>query len=116
MIELLVVMAIIATLLTFAAPRYYGNVDKAKEVVLKENLASLRDAIDKHYADTGKYPPTLESLVTKAYLRRMPEDPVTESKSTWKIVAPADPEQGAVYDVKSGAAGRARDGTPYSEW
>jgi len=64
LIELLVVLAIIATLLTIAVPRYTGSVDKAKESVLKENLATLREAIDKHYGDTSKYPATLNDLVT----------------------------------------------------
>ena len=34
-IELLVVMAIIATLLSIAAPRYFNSIDKANEAVLK---------------------------------------------------------------------------------
>jgi general secretion pathway protein G len=35
---------------------------------------------------------------------------------TWVVVAPADPQQGAVYDVKSGAKGAGRDGKPYEQW
>lgn len=116
LIELLVVMAILATLLTLATPRYYGSLDKAREAVLKENLASLRDAIDKHYSDTGRYPASLDALVAGSYLRRIPDDPVTESNSSWKIVPPADAGKGAVFDVRSGASGRARDGTPFAAW
>lgn len=116
LIELLVVLAIIATLLSFAAPRYSGSVDKAKEAVLRENLASLRDSLDKHYGDSGVYPATLDELVSKRYLRRMPEDPVTGSASTWIPVAPSDPEKGGVADVRSGAQGRARDGSFYKDW
>jgi len=47
LVELLVVMAIIATLLTLAVPRYFGSVEKSKEAVLKQNLATLRDSLDK---------------------------------------------------------------------
>jgi len=116
LIELLVVMAIIATLLSFAAPRYLGNTDKAKETVLKQNLATLRDSLDKYYADTGKYPAKLEELVKGGYLRRIPDDPITDSGTTWVIVPPNDPQKGGVFSVKSGAPGRSRDGRPYRDW
>lgn len=116
LIELLVVLAIIATLLSLAAPRYTGSVDKAKESVLRENLATFRSAIDKHFGDTGKYPATLNDLVTRKYLRRVPLDPVTDSETAWIVVAPADTQQGAVSDVRSGAPGKSRDGTAYRDW
>jgi general secretion pathway protein G len=116
LIELLVVMTIISLLLTMAVPRYFGNVDKTKEAVLRENLATLRDSIDKYYADTGKYPGALEDLVTRRYLRKVPVDPVTDSSSTWTIIPPDDLRLGSVYDVKSGAPGKARDGTQYRDW
>jgi general secretion pathway protein G len=116
LIELLVVLAIIATLLTIALPRYFSSVEKSKEVVLKENLYVTRDAIGKYYADKGKYPESLDALAGDKYLRKMPVDPITESAATWVIVPPEDPKKGAVYDVKSGAQGKATDGTLYSEW
>jgi general secretion pathway protein G len=116
LIELLVVMAIIALLLTLAAPRYFQSVQRSREAVLKENLHLMRDAIDKHYADTGKYPANLEDLVTKKYLRRIPVDPITESATTWVLVDPPDkPGSRAVFDVRSGAPGKSLGGTPYGE-
>jgi len=116
LVELLVVLSIIALLLSIAVPRYLGSIDKSKEVVLKENLALLRDTIDKYYGDQGKYPETLSDLVTKKYLRRIPSDPVTDSATTWVVVAPEDREKGGVFDVKSGSTERARDGSPFGEW
>ena len=116
LIELLVVLAIIATLLTIAVPRYYSSLDKSKEAVLKENLYQLRDAIGKYYADRGKYPESLQALATDKYLRSVPLDPVTDSASTWIVVAPEDPQKGGVFDVKSGAAGKAIDGSEFSTW
>ena len=116
LIELLVVLAVVATLLTLALPRYFGSLDKSKEAVLKENLYQMRDAIGKYYADKGKYPDTLEALATDKYLRKVPLDPLTESAATWIVVAPSDPQKGAVFDVKSGASGKAMDGTEYSAW
>lgn len=109
-------MTIISLLLTLAMPRYFGNVDRAKESVLRENLATLRETIDKFYADTGKYPAALEELVARSYLRKLPVDPVTDSSSTWIVIPPSNSQQGGVYDVRSGAPGKARDGTPYSDW
>jgi general secretion pathway protein G len=116
LIELLVVMAIIAVLLTIALPRYFHSVDKAKEAVLKEDLAQMRIAIDQYHADRGKYPDRLEDLVDKKYLRSIPPDPITESTSTWVAIPPSDPTLGQVYDIKSGAPGTAMDGKQYGDW
>lgn len=116
LIELLVVFAIIALLVSIVAPRYFNSVEKSKETVLKQDLSTMRDALDKYYGDTGKYPDTLEDLVTKKYLRKLPVDPFTDSTETWAIVPPEDTEKGGVFDLHSGATGNARDGTPYASW
>lgn len=116
LIELLVVMAIVATLLSIAAPRYFGHVEMAREKVLLQSLGVMRDAIDKYRADTGSYPATLDELVGERYLRRLPVDPITESAQTWEIVPPPDSDESGVSDVRSGARGNGRDGTPYASW
>ncbi len=116
LIELLVVMAVIGLLLSLAAPRYFGSVDLAREAALRQDLAVMRDAIDKHFADTGRYPASLDELATRRYLRRVPVDPITERADSWVIVPPADGTLGAVYDVASGASGTARDGSAYAGW
>ena len=116
LIELLVALTIIALLLSIAVPRFFGSLGRAEESVLKENLYAMRDAIDKHLADTGRYPASLDDLVAKKYLRSVPADPVTQSSATWIVIAPVDPQLGAVYDVKSGAQGAGRDGKPYEQW
>ena len=116
LIELLVVMAIIALLLTLAIPRYFGSLERSKEAVLREDLYQLRDAIGKYYGDKGRYPESLEALASEKYLRKVPVDPLTESAATWVVVAPEDPQKGGVVDVKSGAQGKASDGSVYAEW
>jgi general secretion pathway protein G len=116
LIELLVVMAIIALLLSLAIPRYFGSLERSKEAVLREDLYQLRDAIGKYYGDKGKYPESLDALASEKYLRKVPVDPITESATTWVVVAPEDPQKGGVYDVKSGAQGKATDGSVYAEW
>ena len=115
LIELLVVLAIVATLLTLAVPRYFQHVERSKEAVLKENLATVRDAIDQYHADAGTWPPSLESLAERRYLRSVPVDPITESSETWQLVPPPDGEAG-VYDIHSGAEGTATNGQAYSDW
>ncbi|TCV89645.1 type II secretion system protein [Sulfurirhabdus autotrophica] len=116
LIELLVVMAIIATLLSIAVPRYFHSLEKSKEAILKEDLNIMRDAIDKYYGDKGKYPDSLEDLVSKKYIRKIPPDPITESEATWVVIPPEDAEKGGVYDIQSGAPGNSRDGSPYNTW
>jgi general secretion pathway protein G len=116
LIELLVVLAIIATLLSLALPRYFHSVERAREAVLRQNLATLRDALDKYYGDTGQYPNNLQDLVTRKYLRAIPVDPITESSTTWIPIPPDEPAEGGIRDVRSGAPGNGSDGTPYASW
>lgn len=117
LIEMMVVMAIVATLLTLALPRYFHSVERSREAVLKHDLRTLRDAIDKHLADRGRYPQTLDELVERRYLRKVPPDPITDSTSTWITLPPPEGEQrDGVYDVRSGAPGHSLDGEPYDRW
>lgn len=115
LIELLVVLAIIGALLTLAVPRYFQHIERSKEAVLRENLATVRDAIDQYHADTGTWPPTLESLAEKRYLRAVPTDPITERTDTWQTVPPPEGEA-AVYDLRSGAEGTGLNGEAYADW
>src|SRR5579871_1479605 len=89
LVELLVVMAIIATLLSIVAPKYFNSLDRSKETVLRQDLNVMRDAIDKFSSDTGKYPGDLAELVEKRYLRAIPVDPLTESADTWIAIPPS---------------------------
>ena len=117
LIELIVVLAIIALLVAVAVPRYFNNVERAKEAALKQNLSVMRDALDKYYGDLGVYPIALDELVSKRYLRKLPEDPLTQSSATWITVKPpGEGNRTGVYDVKSGAAGNSLDGVPFADW
>jgi general secretion pathway protein G len=118
LIELIVVMAIIALLVSIVAPRYYRTLDKARDASLKTTLNVVRDALDKYAADRDKYPESLDELVTRGYLRQLPEDPITGQKDSWQMLPPAASAvmKGRVADVRSGAAGQGQDGTPYSSW
>ncbi len=121
LIELLVVISMISILAAMGMVQYKNSITRTKEVTLKHDLFQMRDAIDQYYADKGKYPASLDALVSDGYIRSVPEDPITLSNSTWQTV-PAEPDPGnpsaesGVYDVKSGAPGTSLDGSSYSEW
>ena len=116
LIEMLVVLAIVALLLTIVTPRMLGQLDASKDKVLRENLHQTREVLDKFYGDKGRYPESLSELVDKGYLRAIPMDPITDSNTTWIIEPPPTGYKGQVGNLKSGAAGIARDGSTYGDW
>lgn len=131
LLELLVAMAIMATLLSIIAPRYMGHIERAREAVLKDDLATMRRLIDQYHSDRGAYPDSLDELVSLRYLREIPVDPVTDRRDSWLVVAPAqmvaelppaagpvnvEAPRGNVADVRSGAPGTGSDGRPYAQW
>jgi general secretion pathway protein G len=116
LIELLVVMAIIGALLSIAVPRYFHSVQHARETVLKEDLAILREAIDKYYADLNQYPENLVDLAQRRYVRSVPVDPFTKLADTWTVVQSDDPDHAGIRDLHSGATEVASDGTPVASW
>lgn len=118
LIELIVVLAIIALLVSIVAPRYNHSVDNAREASLRTSLNVMRDAIDKYTADKGKYPDSLDELVRAGYLRQVPIDPLTGRRDSWLMFPPAKDSAitGRLYDVRSGAAGQAQDGTAFNTW
>ncbi len=117
LIELLVVFVIIGLLLAIALPRYQSSVQRSKEAVLRQNLVTAREAIDRYHADRGRYPDALEDLVREGYLRSAPNDPIAESSSAWVLVPPREPgAQGRVFDLRSSAPGNGRDGTRFEDW
>ena len=121
LIELLVVLSLISLLASMAMVQYRNSIRRSEESVLKTNLFRMTDAIDQYYADKGKYPASLDALVSDGYLRAIPVDPITRTADTWQTV-PAEPDPGnpaaepGIYDVKSGAQGQALDGTTYADW
>ena len=120
-VELMIVMAIIAVLLSVAIPIYNRSIIRAKESVLKNNLFTMRTVIDEYTYDKQKAPQTLQDLVSDGYLREVPMDPMTGSNDTWKIIQEdatntVNQQQPGIYDVRSGADKISLEGTPYSDW
>jgi len=120
-VELMIVMAIIAILLSVAIPIYNRSIIRAKESVLKNNLFTMRTVIDEYTYDKQKAPHTLQDLVSDGYLREVPMDPMTGNSDSWKIIQ-EDPsntvnqQQPGIYDVRSGSDKTSLEGTPYSDW
>ena len=121
LIELMVVMAIISILLAIALPIYQKSIIRSKESVLRNNLFTLRTMIDEYTIDKQHAPQTLQDLVSEGYLRQVPQDPMTSSDQTWKLIMEDTSVGGAnsppgVFDVKSGSDKTALDGTAYADW
>src|SRR6202049_943505 len=120
-VELMIVMAIIAVLLSVAVPIYSRSIVRAKESVLKNNLFTLRTVIDEYTYDKQKAPQTLQDLVSDGYLRQIPIDPITGNADSWRLIMEdasntVNQTQPGIFDVRSGAEGTSLEGTPYSEW
>jgi len=110
----MIVVSIVGILATRAVPSYQSSVMKAKEAALRQDLSTLRDVLDQHKADQGKYPPSLTALVSTGYLRGIPKDPFTGGTTTWQEIS--DPVEGGVVDIFSGSEFVGTDGTPYNRW
>lgn len=126
LIELLVVLAVVALLLSIVAPRTIDHIERAREATLRATLKEMRSALDQFEADQGRPPATLDELVRLRYLRELPIDPLTDRRDGWIAVSAAEsdfdaarppvvPREG-VTDVRSGAPGQGRDGTPFRDW
>jgi general secretion pathway protein G len=121
LIELMIVMAIILVLTTMAVPSYVGAIKHAREAVLKEDLSTMRAAIDSYTMDKQKAPQSLDDLVQNGYLRAIPQDPMTHANDTWvtdtsDAMYSIDETEPGITDVHSGSQETASDGQPYSSW
>jgi general secretion pathway protein G len=114
LIELMIVVSIIGILATIAVPSYQSSLIKARETVLRQDLFTLRELLDHHRADKGKYPPSLDSLVAAGYLRVLPHDPFTNSSNSWQEML--EPTEGGIFDVYSGSDLVGTNGTAYNKW
>ena len=120
LIEMLVVLSLIMILASLALTQYRNSILTAREATLRANLYHMREAIDQYYADKGRYPDSLDTLVSERYLRAVPKDPMTETVDWQTIQAEAEPGASSlspgIYDVKSASTATAMDGSPYATW
>lgn len=121
LIELIIVMAIIAILAAVAAPRYVVFVRHAKEAVLRQDLETMRKAIDSYTVDKGKAPQSLDDLVQAGYLKSIPVDPMTRSTDTWMTdtsdtLTDINETEGGIDNVHSGAQEVSTEGSSYNTW
>jgi general secretion pathway protein G len=120
LIELMIVMLIMSILIGIAAIAYDKTVVKARESVLKQDLQTMRQAIDNYTLDKQQAPQSLEDLVDSHYLREIPIDPVSQQKD-WVLHfgdTVLTPEQNGtgVDDVHSGSEVVGSNGEPYNTW
>jgi general secretion pathway protein G len=120
LVELMIVMAIIAILMSVAIPIYNRSIIRSKEAVLKNNLFTMRTVIDEYTYDKQKAPQTLNDLVSDGYLRQVPEDPITGT-ADWKVIMEdasntVNQSEPGIFDIRSTSDKTSLEGTPYSEW
>jgi len=143
MVEVAIVAVMVAILAGMVVPVARYSLRRQKELELKHELRTMREAIDKYkqLSDAGLiplqiggegYPPDLETLAKgvdlvgqvkkkQRFLRRLPIDPMT-GKAEWGLRSYQDePDSFAwggqnVYDVYSMSEAKALDGTRYKEW
>ncbi|MEO0387314.1 MAG: prepilin-type N-terminal cleavage/methylation domain-containing protein [Pseudomonadota bacterium] len=111
--EMLVVILIVGLLAAVAVPSINGAITRAEEAALRENLAVMRRALDDHFADKGRYPQDLETLVSERYLRFIPADPVSEDAAGWALTTD---DSGGIEDVGSASDATGSNDIPYREW
>jgi general secretion pathway protein G len=121
LIELMVVISIISILMGIAAVMYDRSVVRSKEAVLRQDLYTLRQAIDQFTLDKQRAPTSLDELISAEYLRSLPVDPMTRQRD-WQtqyedVVLSADQTATGIADVHSASNQVSPfEGTPYSSW
>lgn len=121
LVELMVVMAIITVLMAVAVPSFISAIRSAKEAALREDLHTMRDAIEQYTEDKEAAPQSLDDLVQAGYLKALPTDPMTHSNTTWTgdqsdSYSSVDQSQTGINDVHSGSDLVGSNGEPYSQW
>jgi general secretion pathway protein G len=121
LLEMMIVLTIIAILASISIPMYQATLLRSREAVLKSNLHSLRSVIDQYTVDKKIAPQSLEDLVDAGYLREVPQDPITDSSTTWQVefgstAIVVDQLDTGIVDVRSGSSNVSSEGTPYSDW
>ncbi len=121
LIELMIVISIMIILMGIAVPLYQQSLIRARESVLREDLYTLRNAIDQYTLDKQKAPQTLADLTQAGYIKSLPRDPFTNSRDTWTTemedsMRSLDQTQPGIADVHSGSDRTSGDGTAYNTW
>ncbi len=114
-------MTIIGILASFAIPSYVASIKRAREAVLREDLHTMRIAIDSFTYDKQKAPQSGDDLIQSGYLKVMPVDPFTHRADTWifdqgSTLTTVDETQSGIDDVHSGAQDVSTEGTTYNTW
>ncbi len=107
LIELLVVMVILGLLAALVGPKFFGQVDKARQKDASAQIALFGEALDLYRLEKHKYPTTDEGLnALKPYLKKdIPKDPWGND-----YVYRSPGEDGREYDLISYGADKSEGG------
>ena len=110
------ILAIVALVLaTLAERREEVETRGLREQALRVDLKTLRNVITQYQRDTGHCVEGFDSLITAGYLRDLPVDPLTRSKTTWVMTRKETPT-GCSVEIRSGARDKALDGSLVATW
>jgi general secretion pathway protein G len=120
LVELMIVISILLILISVAVPNYRQAIVRSKEAVLRQNLDTLRKTIDAYTYDKRKAPQSLDDLVSAGYLKKIPNDPIT-NQADWEVVsedtmASIDQTEPGINDVHSASQQPSTEGTAYNTW
>jgi general secretion pathway protein G len=121
LLELMIVLTIIMILASIAAGRYDRSVQRSREAVLKQDLYTMRQAIQQYTLDKQAAPASLDDLVSSKYIGQIPVDPITRAKD-WHadsedILLTPEQTSAGITDVHSASdAISPFENTAYSTW
>jgi general secretion pathway protein G len=121
LLEMLIVIMIILILASIAAGRYERSVERAKEATLKQDLYTMRQAIQQYTLDKEAGPSSLDDLVQSKYLSGVPVDPITRNKD-WHLdfedvlLSPEQTSPGLTDVHSSSTVTSPFENTPYNTW
>jgi general secretion pathway protein G len=121
LLELMIVLTIIMILASIAAGRYDRSVQRSREAVLKQDLYTMRQAIQQYTLDKQAAPSSLDDLVTAKYIGTIPVDPFTRAKDwhpeTEDILDSPQQTAPGITDVHSSSQVVSPfENTPYNTW
>jgi len=120
LLEMMIVIIIMGILLSIAIPIYSQSIMRARESVLRNDLAELNKLVQQYTLDKQKAPQSLEDLVSAGYIHQVPKDPMT-GETNWdtpqcEVLDSIDQQDPGICQVHSASTAMSTEGTAYNTW
>jgi prepilin-type N-terminal cleavage/methylation domain-containing protein len=80
LVEMLVVLFIIGIILAIALPNFLAAGEKAQNRADEANRKLILAQAENYFLEYGEYPPSVDELIKKGYLRSVPSCPAGKGK------------------------------------